>query len=78
MIIAALIGAICIIELTYHVQRSWDPSMPMTLFYFTVNATTAMPWVVSGIILVGSVATYYLHARRALARAVAAAGEGKK
>ncbi|WP_372957701.1 branched-chain amino acid ABC transporter permease [Marinobacter sp.] len=49
-----MFGLVCVIELSYHYFRSWDPSAPFVLMGFTVDATSFLPWFVSfGIAIVG-------------------------
>ncbi len=57
LLVAGLVGIFglaCVIELSYHYFRSWDPSAPFALMGITVDATSALPWLVSfGITIIG-------------------------
>lgn len=64
----SVFGLVCVVELSYHYFRSWDPSAPFDLMGFTVNATTAMPWIASFAILVIGIALLTAHARPMLRR----------
>lgn len=81
MLIAGLVGifgAICVIELSYHYFRSWDPSAPFVLMGITVDATSALPWLISfGIAIIGF-GLMLFHGKPKLARRISATPEGGK
>ncbi len=74
--LVSVFGLICVVELAYHYFRSWDPSSPFDLMGFTVNATNALPWVVSFAILIAGIALLTAHARPMLARRTGADSQG--
>ena len=74
--LVGIFGLICVIELSYHYFRSWDPSAPFSLMGFTVNATNALPWLVSfGIAIIGF-ALMLFHANPMLKRKLGAKSDG--
>lgn len=76
--LVGIFGAVCVIELSYHYFRSWDPSAPFVLMGFTVDATNALPWLVSfGIAIVGF-GLMLFHGKPMLARRLSAKSEGGK
>lgn len=76
-LIVAVFGGICLIEMAYHVQRSWDPTMPMSLFGVTFVATNALPWVVAAAILLIGLGAFLFHARPLYRRATGPLAGGK-
>jgi branched-chain amino acid transport system permease protein len=52
-------GIVALIEMAYHLSTSYDPSVPMELFFWdNVVVTNAMPWIIVVVVtLVGAVAT---------------------
>lgn len=76
-LIVAVFGGICLIEMAYHVQRSWDPTMPMSLFGVTFVATNALPWVVAVAILLIGLGAFLFHARPLYRRATGPLAGGK-
>ena len=76
--LVGIFGLICVIELSYHYFRSWDPSAPFGLMGFTVNATHVLPWLVCfGIAIIGF-GLMLLHARPMLKRKLGAKSDGGK
>ncbi|SFR62397.1 amino acid/amide ABC transporter membrane protein 2, HAAT family [Marinobacter daqiaonensis] len=76
--LVGIFGLVCVIELSYHYFRSWDPSAPFGLMGFTVDATGAMPWLVSFAIAIAGFGAMLLHAKPMLARRTGAKTEGGK
>lgn len=76
--LVGIFGTVCVIELAYHYFRSWDPSAPFVLMGVTVDATSALPWLVSfGIAIIGF-GLMLFHARPMLTRHIGAKSEGGK
>lgn len=74
--LVGIFGLICVIELSYHYFRSWDPSSPFVLMGVTVDATGFMPWLVSfGIAIIGF-GLMLFHAKPILARLTGAKSDG--
>lgn len=77
--LVGIIGLICLIELSYHYFRSWDPSMPFTWMGIeNTVATNAMPWVVSFAIIAIGFGLMIFHGKPWLARQIAATASGGK
>ncbi len=73
-----IFGMICVIELSYHYFRSWDPSAPFVLMGITVDATSFLPWLVSfGIAIVGF-GVMLFHANPKLKHKLGAKSDGGK
>jgi len=79
LLAAALIGIfglICVIELSYHYFRSWDPSAPFVLMGVTVDATSFLPWLASFCIAIIGFGLMIFHAKPILARLTDAKSDG--
>lgn len=74
--LAGIFGLICVIELSYHYFRSWDPSSPFVLMGVTVDATSLLPWLVSFGIAVIGFGLMLFHAKPILARLTGAKSDG--
>lgn len=71
-----IFGAICVIELSYHYFRSWDPSAPFVLMGVTVDATTVLPWLACFAIAIIGFGLMLFHGRPMLARHTGATSRG--
>lgn len=76
--LVGMFGLVCLIELSYHYFRSWDPSAPFNLMGFTVDATSATPWVVSFAIIIIGFGLMLFHAKPMLAARIASKSKGGK
>jgi branched-chain amino acid transport system permease protein len=76
--LVGIFGLVCVIELAYHYFRSWDPSAPFALMGVTVDATNALPWLVSfGIAIIGF-GLMLFHGNPMLKRKLGAKSDGGK
>jgi hypothetical protein len=67
--VLALAGFAGLTEMLYHRNFEADSGPAMKLFYLNVDIATAMPWIISGLILLSALAGIHLlkpamHARR--------------
>lgn len=74
--LVGIFGLICVIELSYHYFRSWDPSAPFVLMGITVDATNVLPWAVSFAIAIIGFGLMLFHGRPLLARRIRALSDG--
>ncbi len=71
-----IFGLVCVIELSYHYFRSWDPSAPFVLMGITVDATSALPWLASFGILIVGFGLMLFHAKPKLTQHLGAKSDG--
>ncbi|WP_144821250.1 branched-chain amino acid ABC transporter permease [Marinobacter piscensis] len=76
--LVGIFGLICVIELSYHYFRSWDPGAPFILMGISTNATHLLPWLVSFAITIIGFGLMLLHGNPLLKRHISANSDGGK